>query len=57
MSRPTDKDIATALGIDVRSVHQLRTRGMPCATIGKAREWFTRYGFKYHNSIHLARTK
>ena len=52
MSHPTHQDIAKALGIDVRSVSQLCNRGMPIATIKRARVWFEQHGFNFRNSIH-----
>ena len=46
MSKPTSEDIAHAIGITPKQVHQLHKRGMPTNTVKKAREWFEVNGFK-----------
>jgi hypothetical protein len=52
VSRPTDFQIAEALGIDVRQVSQLHKRGMPVAKLKKARRWFEEHGFKHADRTH-----
>jgi len=49
MSRPAHADLAAALGIDLHRVSQLARRGMPVATITKARDWFAKNGFVSRN--------
>lgn len=45
MSKPSAKEIATALGISAGQVSQLSCRGMPVNKIKSARRWFECNGF------------
>ena len=51
MSHPSHEDIAQALGIKNNEVKQLAKRGMPLATVSKARAWFEINGFRYHDNV------
>jgi phage terminase Nu1 subunit (DNA packaging protein) len=45
MSKPTNEQIAAALGVQPRQISQLAKRGMPVSKVSAALEWFTRNGF------------